>query len=223
MSHEAREKLTAVVSGRLLAGWEIVSVVISALLAEWVVLSFFGRSRWLVVVPIALGLGLMLASHRAYGETAKDLGFRFDNLPAALRILFVPTITVIVVMLLLTWLSGNSLSFRPSRSKLLFLPFWALFQQYALQGYINRRAQVIFGRGFASVLLVALLFALLHLPNPVLTGLTFVGGLLWAAVYQRYPNLLALAFSHSIAAFFASFFMPPSVLNGLRVGFKYFG
>src|SRR3712207_8803957 len=37
---------------------------------------------------------------------------------------------------------------------------WGLLQQYALQGFINRRAQVALGRGFLSVLLTALLFAL---------------------------------------------------------------
>ena len=80
----------------------------------------------------------------------------------------------------------------------LWLPLWGLMQQYVLQGFINRRAQMALGRGWPSVLLVAFVFALLHLPNPWLAFATFAGGLVWAYVYQRAPNLLALALSHAL-------------------------
>ncbi|PYS78750.1 MAG: hypothetical protein DMF66_05195, partial [Acidobacteria bacterium] len=78
-------------------------------------------------------------------------------------------------------------------------------------------------RGWASVLLVALIFAALHLPNPWLTVVTFAGGLLWAYVYQRAPNLLAVGISHSLMTWALVSSIPPSALHNLRVGFKYFG
>jgi membrane protease YdiL (CAAX protease family) len=96
-------------------------------------------------------------------------------------------------------------------------------QQYVLQGFINRRAQILFGRGSKSVLLVALIFALLHLPNPWLSVATFAGGLVWAYVYQRTPNLLALALSHALMSMLLALSLPPSTINSLRVGIKYFG
>ncbi|HEY6122299.1 MAG TPA: CPBP family glutamic-type intramembrane protease [Pyrinomonadaceae bacterium] len=214
--------LSTSISPKLLAAWEIGSVVVSALIAEWFVLSFFGKSRWVVIVPLGLALGLMLVSHRVYGENATDLGFRFDNFLPSLRLVAIPTI-VFVIAILIVGLIGGNITIKAPKAKLLFLPFWALFQQYALQAYINRRAQVIFGQSVTSILLVALVFALLHLPNPVLTGLTFAGGALWAFVYQRQPNLFGLAISHVIASLAISILLPATMLNSLRVGFKYLG
>ena len=62
-----------------LALWEIVSVVVSCLIAEWVVLAFVGTNKVLLAVPIALALTLTIFSHRVYGETMTELGFRVDN------------------------------------------------------------------------------------------------------------------------------------------------
>ena len=176
-----------------------------------------------MIVPFGLALALMVVSHRAYAERLTDLGFRFDNFVAALRLIALPTVAFMVLVLVVGWLAGGAIAFRPLKPRLLFLPFWALFQQYALQAYINRRAQIVLDEGWWSILLVAFIFAVLHLPNPVLTGLTFAGGALWAAVYQRRPNLFALAISHVLASLSVSTLLPATMLNSLRVGFKYFG
>jgi membrane protease YdiL (CAAX protease family) len=70
---------------------------------------------------------------------------------------------------------------------------------------------------------VAVLFAAFHLPNPGLMLATFIGGIVWAAVYQRTPNLLALALSHGIMTWIVVSTVPPWMLHGLRVGYKYIG
>ena len=43
---------------------------------------------------------------------------------------------------------------------------WGFVQQYVLQSFINRRAQMIWGAGMASTLLTAAIFAGLHFPIP---------------------------------------------------------
>jgi membrane protease YdiL (CAAX protease family) len=170
----------------------------------------------------------MLVSHRARGETTREVGWRLDNFWEAARLLLPPMLAVSALLVGLGWYT-NTLDFDrwEGGQSIMGVPalglVWGPLQQYALQGFINRRAQVALGRGALSVLLVALLFALFHLPNPWLTFATFAGGLLWAYVYQRAPNILAVGLSHSLMTWVMISSVPPGALHPLRVGFKYFG
>jgi membrane protease YdiL (CAAX protease family) len=219
----------AVLGRQALAAWEIASVVSSVLIAEWILAAMIGRSKLSAGIPIALAFVLMISSHYQRGESLHDLGFRFDNFGRALKLLLLPMVLTALLCWLAGWLFGGEVNFlrwHAGRFILgqLALGFgWGLMQQYVLQGFINRRAQIIWGPSWLSILLVALLFGALHLPNPWLTLVTFAGGVIWATVYQRAPNLFALAVSHSLMTWVLVSTLPPSALNHLRIGFKYFG
>lgn len=225
MSAEHITSTTVRVSGRGIAVWEIVSVATSCLIAQWAIQTLAGRAKWLGAIPIALALGLMVFSHRERGEGFHELGFRFDNFFAAARLLAIPTAIAIVMILFVSWqqTDGRFSLAGDLRIRLFFLPVWALFQQYALQGFINRRAQIAFKRETKSVLVVAVIFTLMHLPSPLLGALAFAGGYTWAWVYQRHPNLFALALSHSLVSLVLSLAIPSNLAGFLRIGFKYFG
>lgn len=209
---------------RLLALWEIASVVVSFLTVAWVVMPFAENSKLVGAVPLGFAFALILLSHRARGESARAVGWRLDNFARAWRLLALPMLAAAAVVVAVGLLKG---SFRFGKLErwqwVLWLFGWGLLQQYVLQGFVNRRAQMAWGGGARSVLLVACVFALLHLPNPWLTAATFAGGVVWAAVYQRAPNIPALAVSHALMSLLLVWALPPSVMKGLRIGFKYFG
>lgn len=214
---------SSAVADRLIAAWEIASVTVSFLIAEWFVRPFGGSSKF-AAVPISMAFVVMFVSHRSHKETSRDIGWRLDNFWAAMRLLILPVCGVAV---LITFIGVYNAGFRSNKwvewRWVLWLLIWGLIQQYALQGFINRRFQLILGRGYKSVLAVAAIFALLHLPNPFLALVTFVGGSIWATVYQQRPNLLALSISHAFTSLLLVFALPPSMLRGVRVGFRYFG
>lgn len=224
MIEEDAKSADLMVGSKALAAWEIVSVTSSFLIAGWMVQPFAENSRLISAIPLALAFGLMLLSHHARGETARDIGWRGDNFFEAARLLALPMAGLAILIVLVGWLSSG---LRADKLQLwqwvLWLPVWGLIQQYVLQGFINRRAQVLWGRGARSILLVGFVFALLHLPNPLLSIATFIGGALWAAVYQRAPNLPALALSHGLMSLLLASSFPASAINSLRVGIKYFG
>ena len=206
---------------------EISLVVFCVLVAEWAVLPLFGRNYLVGLVPVGAAFALMLLSHRACRESAREVGWRLDNLGRALALLLPGMLAAALFLVLVGWLAG---SLRPSiirarwglAETYFWMFLWGLLQQYPLQGFINRRAQTLWGRGARSVVFVASVFALLHLPNPWLMLATFCGGLLWAWAYQRAPNLLALAFSHSLMTVVLVTTVPYSSLGGMRVGYGYF-
>ncbi|HZT58306.1 MAG TPA: CPBP family intramembrane glutamic endopeptidase [Pyrinomonadaceae bacterium] len=214
---------------RALAVWEIVAVVASVLIAEWVVFALAGDNNPpALAFPILTVFAFMFLSHRLRGESARDVGWRLDNFGRAARLLALPMLAVTLVLVCVGWYD-SSLNFArwSGGQSILGIPLlsllWGPLQQYALQGFINRRTQIVFGRGWASVFVVALIFSLLHLPNPWLALATFAGGLLWAYVYQRAPNIIALGISHGLMTWVLISSVPPDALHNLRVGFKFFG
>lgn len=171
-------------------------------------------------IGMAMAIGAVtvaLASPIFRGERPAELGLRFDNFLAALRLVG-PATLALAGLVLAIGLASDSLrpfSIRPTRW------LWPLAQQYLLQSFLNRRWQELAGKGRVSVALTAAVFAGLHAPNPALMVATFVAGLVWAWSFQRAPNLFAVSLSHIVLAVVLSRSLPDWLLPNMRVGWSY--
>jgi hypothetical protein len=165
---------------------------------------------------------LLAVTHLRDAASARELGFRFDN--------FLPTLLWIsarlapfVALLLLVGVTAHSLQFGARfYSMLAGVPLWALLQQYMLFVFVHRRLRVVLGEGRRVVIVTALLFALLHLPNPMLTVACALAGFIWAQAYERSPNLFANALTHTIASALIANSLPHWLLKNMVVGTNHF-
>ena len=99
--------------------------------------------------------------------------------------------------------------------------FWAFLQQIGLQIFLTRRMQHVFKNPMIVAAASSLLFAMMHFPNPILMGFTFIGGFFWCLLFQKRPNLYALALSHAWLAVIALYCFPMEWMHQLRFGPDY--
>lgn len=173
------------------------------------------------VLALLIAVLLLLAYVRD-GVSLRELGLRLDNFHRVLKRI-APALFIFVASMLVVGLAAGTLRLRPKFfSMLLFVPPWALLQQYMLLAFAHRRFRVIIGSGRASVVASAALFSVLHFPNPVLTVVCALGGLIWAREYEREPNLLAHSVTHAVASAFLANSLPGWILKNMVVGYNYF-
>jgi membrane protease YdiL (CAAX protease family) len=98
---------------------------------------------------------------------------------------------------------------------------WALTQQLLLQGYfLARLLRIVPNANFAAII-TASVFALAHLPNPILTPLTLIWGITACLVFVRSRNVYPLAIAHAIFGVCVAVTIPASLLHNMRVGLGY--
>jgi len=98
--------------------------------------------------------------------------------------------------------------------------FWALQQEFMLQSFFFNRLERALGSGKA-VWMAAGLFALAHVPNPVLVPATLVGGLVFCKLCRRYRNIYTLVVAQTILGICLAAAVPDAVHHHMRVGIGY--
>jgi membrane protease YdiL (CAAX protease family) len=172
------------------------------------------RGPWLIL-PVVLILGLCAMHNRR----TRDWGFSGNAFWPALGWSSILTLALGAIL----WEVGHRLGGGPHRPAPLldfaYVMVWGGAQQFVLHTVVFSEARAAAGR--AAVPVAAAIFAAFHLPNPFLTAVTFTGGLIWCAIYARYPNIIPLALSHAAATVIILLSFPVSVTGALRTGWRY--
>jgi hypothetical protein len=98
---------------------------------------------------------------------------------------------------------------------------FAFAQQFLVQCFFLLRFTRLLGESPRAAFAAAGLFALAHLPNPILTLVTLVWGVAACLIFLRYRNLYPLALAHAILGITIAIAVPGRVDHNMRVGRSY--
>ncbi|HXH47823.1 MAG TPA: CPBP family glutamic-type intramembrane protease [Terriglobia bacterium] len=197
---------------------EILAVYAAILLYIW---------RWqdahpFLWVPL---LAAVLFSQWLYGDTLEERGLTAREFRACARAIL-PVLLVVVAAGVLygLWAREVAVQLASPRAALMFVGYfiWCSLQQYLTQSYFHRRLMRVVQSAHLRSFVIGLLFAGAHIPNPVLMAATFAGGIVFAEIFSRHPNIWPLAFVQALAGFVIGTLSPPWIIHGMRVGPGYF-
>ena len=175
------------------------------------------RNRWVGVAAITiLVLALM---DRA---SLERLGLRLPKTFGATIVLGISFATAVFLVAMVHW-AGGEVPANPTWPRLhtMWQYFvWAIIQQFILQSFFFTRCEELFGSS-AAVWVTATLFAAVHLPSPILTTFTLVGGLFFCEMFRRYRSIYPIGIVHAVLGLTVALTMPDSVLHHMRVGIGY--
>lgn len=98
---------------------------------------------------------------------------------------------------------------------------WSFAQQFLLQSYFLYRFRQLLSSDAKAAVAAAGIFAAAHLPNPILTPVTLLWGLVACFVFLRHRNIYPLAITHAMLGICLAVTVPGPVIHNMRVGLGY--
>ncbi len=98
---------------------------------------------------------------------------------------------------------------------------WALVQELVLQCFFLSRLLHLIGNATWAAVATAVLFAVAHLPSPILTVITLVCGLAACLFFLRFRTLYPLAIAHAILGLSITVTVPRALDRNMSVGLAY--
>lgn len=169
-----------------------------------------------IVFPVWL-IGSLLLNK----DTPRSIGWRADNFWSATKLsskVLAPC--AFAVVLLGLFLGGLHRSIVPLLEPRHFFGYMAfcLLQQVGLNSLVTNRLLAAIGSPVRASLVAGLLFAMLHLPNPVLVPVTAIGGFLLSWLFAKERNILPLAIWQGILGTLVWWAFPVAWHHAMRVG-----
>jgi hypothetical protein len=98
---------------------------------------------------------------------------------------------------------------------------WAFIQQVGLQCFFLSRLLRLMPDTLSAVSVAAGMFAIAHLPSPLLVVAALIWGFIACMLFLRYRNIYLLAISHAILGIAIGVTIPPQVDHEMLVGRRY--
>lgn len=171
---------------------------------------------WVAAASIILFTVISYDGAVAMGLRTKNL-FRSTWIVAAALVIAAITITVAAQLHTLRMPRGAA----QFVASYLAYTVWAFAQQFLLLSFFLLRFLRILHAPWMAALAAAGVFALAHLPNPVLTPITLMWGCAACFLFLRYRSLYALALAHAIFGITIAITIPGYVDHNMRVGLGY--
>lgn len=126
-------------------------------------------------------------------------------------------------VMLATYLGTLHFHSRPltGRAPMMGYMLWSVLQQIVLQQFLMRRLLVLLGKPRPAIAVASLLFALAHVPNPLLTAVTLLWGVASCWLYLRHRSLIAVAAIHFVLGTTLAVCVPATLHKNMRVGLGY--
>ena len=143
---------------------------------------------------------------RKQGWTQSDVGITTSNIRTAWPVYAIATIVAVCVVIVFSEyinMPKTPLWWTKPHFTFLFI-LVSFFQEFAFRGFLMPLLGKIFRDGMIVIVVNAALFALMHAIYPlphIGLPLSFAGGLFFAGLYRKYPNLLLVTISHSVLNF----------------------
>lgn len=175
--------------------------------------------RWLYWVALAWILLVTALSFDGW----KAMGLSLSGLWPSLWVVGVALLAAAVAVAL----AGSFHTLHSPHGPVMFIKrfwgygIWALLQQFLLQDvFLLRLLRLVPGKKVA-VLGAAGLFALAHLPNPILMPAALLWGLVSCSIFLKYRNVYTLGMAHAIFGICIAVTIPGPVDHNMRVGRGY--
>lgn len=163
------------------------------------------RNYYLAVLAIYTSFVFILIFKEHW--TLKTLDIRLDNIKKTTIPYVIFTVLGVAVLIAFATLLGKE---RVSINLYILFLGWSIpigiVQEFLYRGFLMHELRRVYTSVATIVLVNAIIFAFLHIlykPPLIILPITFLGGIAFAWMYTKYPNLLLIALSHGVLNFVA--------------------
>lgn len=213
-----KKALRALIGGRISAqffnrdiwaNFEVAAVLLSAA-GKFIFIDWLQQDMWFALAAGGAWVYYIIARIRRSPHLIHSWGFSSYNLKPTFLIVMPITAAAVGAAVLYGFLSGTVLLHWHMGVIFLLYPAWGVVQQFLLvvlvAGNLDRMSRGKFPR-LLIVLPTAVLFSIVHIPVPLLMGVTFFMGCFTSAMYLRYRSVWALGVFHGLFATALYFFV----------------